>query len=82
MKHFSSYLSECLWSLFRVVTCCEELSRINMRGTSMKWSYGVMWQIKYLSSPAEDVRTPDPFDKVTNARLRDRQPRPQRIFSL
>ena len=45
--------------LFRVVTCCEELWPINMHDTSIEWSCGAMWQIKYISPPAEDEWTPN-----------------------
>ena len=41
--------------LIRVVTCCEELSLINMHDISTEWFCGVTWQIKYISQPAEDV---------------------------
>ena len=40
--------------LFRVVTC-EELSPINIHDTSMEWSYGVMWQIKYISPHLQKI---------------------------
>ena len=58
MKHFSSphYQNT---KLFRAVTCCEELSFINMHDTSMEWSCGAIWQIKYISPHVEDVWTPN-----------------------
>ena len=58
MKHFSSphYQNT---KLFRAVTRCEELSFINMHDTSMEWSCGAIWQIKYISPPVEDVWTPN-----------------------
>ena len=71
--------------LFRVVTCYKELSSIDIHGISTEWSCGVMWQIKYISSPAEDAWTQHkarcllsirgsqtwPFDQVTNMRSHD-----------
>ena len=44
--------------LFWVVACCEELTPITMHDISKEWSCGVMWQIKYMSPPTEDVSTP------------------------
>ena len=43
----------------RLVTCWEEVWSINMHDTSVEWSCGVTWQIKYISSPAEDVWIPN-----------------------
>ena len=36
---------------FMVVKCYKELSPINMYDTSIKWSCGVTWQIKYKKIP-------------------------------
>ena len=41
--------------LFRVVTCCEEVSSIDMYDISTEGSYVVTWQIKDIALPAEDV---------------------------
>ena len=34
--------------LFRVMTCCKELSPIHIHDISTEWSSGVKWQIKYI----------------------------------
>ena len=71
--------------LFNVVTCCEELSHINIHDITTEWSSGVAWQIKYISPPSKDVSTPHKvrswlsergsqiwaFNQVTNVRSRD-----------
>ena len=44
--------------LFRLVTCCKELSPIYMHDISTEWSRGVTWHIKYISPPGEDVSAP------------------------
>ena len=41
--------------LFRVVTCFKELSSIYMHEISTEYSYGVTWQINYISLPTKDV---------------------------
>ena len=74
-----------LTKLFRMVTCCEELSPIDMNGISTEWSCGVSWQIKFISPPTKDVSTLHqarcwlsvrgsqtwPIDQVTKLRTRD-----------
>ena len=41
--------------IFRVLTCCEELSTMNMHDILMEWFCTVTWKIKYISQPAEDI---------------------------
>ena len=43
--------------LIKVVTCCEELSLINMHDIPTEWFCGVTWQIKWIYQPAENVST-------------------------
>ena len=71
--------------LFRVVTCCEELSPINIHDIWTEWSGVVKWQIKHISPPPGaasishwtrcwlSVRGSQtwPFDQVTNLRSND-----------
>ena len=61
MKHFFllTIRMAMITKLFRVVTCFKELSSIDMHDISTEWSCWVMWQIKYISLPAEDVSTPN-----------------------
>ena len=63
----------------------KKLSPVNTHDISIEWSCSVMWQIKYISQPAEDVSTPQyascwhsvkdsqtwPFNQVTKMRSRD-----------
>ena len=56
MKHFSRMTM--VTKLFRLVTCCEELSPINTHDISTEWFCRITWHIKYISQPAEDVLTP------------------------
>ena len=42
---------------FKVVTCCEELSPINMNDILTEWSCWIMWQIKYISTYRRCIET-------------------------
>ena len=59
MKHFFllTTIIPMVTKLFRMVTCCEEVSSIDMYDISTEGSCVVTWQIKDIALPAEDVST-------------------------